>query len=329
MGNAIPLDQDIRKVIGTIINYQRIDNHLSHQELADIKVATANNKIDWPATMAWFHHNSHPIGTSPNNVKQHKWIVQILTNTLPTLDLLNQRYPCLLNGFSICFQCNSATETNHHFWKCLARSALLYPDFQRLAAELETFLLEHGDQLTWSVKDSIHFSPIFRWTTQPFSIGNTIPFEIYLIARNYVPMSFYKLIRLHCSRQKLAFKVLFAWMKACLDEIKLHVWKPRSSLWKQWKQNHHLTKKDFKDYSKKFSRHVTLPRPLPRPRSRAPSEYVNPLADFRNFKLSSDYLFILFTSSNFLHSGTFYNHLYSFNNSHNMVLPKHFTLFYV
>lgn len=37
--------------------------------------------------------------------------------------------------------------------------------------------------------------------------------------------------------------------------------------------------------------------------------YTNSFNDFRNFKLQKDFLFILFSSSNFLHSGPFFNHL--------------------
>lgn len=58
-------------------------------------------------------------------------------------------------------------------------------------------------------------------------------------------------------------------------------------------------------------------------------DYVNLFYNFRNFKLSMDYLFILFTSLNFLHSSPFYAHLYSFASSHRIGLPAHFMPFYV
>lgn len=68
---------------------------------------------------------------------------------------------------------------------------------------------------------------------------------------------------------------------------------------------------------------------LRRHRSRRDYVYTNPFNDFRNFKTSLDYLFILYTSSNFLHSGPFYNHLYSFNIDHRTSLPARFVPFYV
>lgn len=37
--------------------------------------------------------------------------------------------------------------------------------------------------------------------------------------------------------------------------------------------------------------------------------YINPYNDFRNFKQHRDFLYILFSSSNFLHSGPFFKHL--------------------
>lgn len=39
--------------------------------------------------------------------------------------------------------------------------------------------------------------------------------------------------------------------------------------------------------------------------------YISPFNDFRNFKLEKEFLFILFSSSNFLHSGSFLSHLKS------------------
>lgn len=36
----IPIDRDVRKAIGTVPNYNHIQNHLDHHNMNDIKVAT-------------------------------------------------------------------------------------------------------------------------------------------------------------------------------------------------------------------------------------------------------------------------------------------------
>ncbi|PKK65029.1 hypothetical protein RhiirC2_786709 [Rhizophagus irregularis] len=46
--------------------------------------------------------------------------------------------------------------------------------------------------------------------------------------------------------------------------------------------------------------------PIPNDRERG---YISPFNDFRNFKLDKDFLFILFSSYDFLHSGAFFTHL--------------------
>ncbi|PKK55821.1 hypothetical protein RhiirC2_801433, partial [Rhizophagus irregularis] len=53
----IPLDKDVRKCVGTILNYKRIENHIQHPSLAFIKNATRNNLIDWSLLSKWFDFN--------------------------------------------------------------------------------------------------------------------------------------------------------------------------------------------------------------------------------------------------------------------------------
>ncbi|PKY29581.1 hypothetical protein RhiirB3_391921 [Rhizophagus irregularis] len=46
--NEIPIEKDVRKCIGTISNYKRIEDHLNHPSLLiDIKEATAQHIINW------------------------------------------------------------------------------------------------------------------------------------------------------------------------------------------------------------------------------------------------------------------------------------------
>lgn len=94
-----------------------------------------------------------------------------------------------------------------------------------------------------------------------------------------------------------------------------------------------LSKQDFKNY-----RTGRVPDSFPsssdtdRPSRDRPSntfEYVNPHHDFRNYKINVDYLYILFSSSNFLHSGPFFNHLDVPSPSHNSVISFRHLLLYV
>ncbi|PKY50695.1 hypothetical protein RhiirA4_531072 [Rhizophagus irregularis] len=57
--NTIPLDTNIRKCVGKIIDYKRIDNHLNHQGLTDILDFTKNHVINWELSSRFFNHNNY------------------------------------------------------------------------------------------------------------------------------------------------------------------------------------------------------------------------------------------------------------------------------
>lgn len=74
-----------------------------------------------------------------------------------------------------------------------------------------------------------------------------------------------------------------------------------------------LTKNDFKKYShvhrQTRNSRADVSSTNTHIRNHRDHNYINPYCDFRNFKLHKDFLYILFSSSNFLHSGSFYTHL--------------------
>lgn len=57
--------------------------------------------------------------------------------------------------------------------------------------------------------------------------------------------------------------------------------------------------------------------------------YVNPLNNFRNYKNHNDLLFIIFSSSNFLHDGSFFTHLNDFPIISNVLIDYRHVPFYV
>ncbi|PKK75231.1 hypothetical protein RhiirC2_773865 [Rhizophagus irregularis] len=90
----------------------------------------------------------------------------------------------------------------------------------------------------------------------------------------------------------------------------MNIWKKRNEKWKIQRDLLGLSKKSFKEYHQTF-RNNSLSQSSSRNRHRTIRDfnYVNPFNNFRNFKLSKDFLYILFSSSNFLHSGSFFTHL--------------------
>ncbi|PKY38461.1 hypothetical protein RhiirA4_451459 [Rhizophagus irregularis] len=114
--NNVPIDRDVRKCIGTISNYKRLEEHLNHPSLQDIKEGTASQLINWTCTSKWFNYNGHDEATSSQHCKDTAWKIRCFTKTLPTLDILNRKFPKLINN--VCCVNRSTEETNDHIWLC-------------------------------------------------------------------------------------------------------------------------------------------------------------------------------------------------------------------
>ena len=114
--NQIPLDRDVRRTIGTITNYKRIENHFHHTKMKSIEQATRQRLIHWESTSNWFNYNSYDSPTSEQHTKEVTWRIKLSTFSLPTLDVLNKHYPKLMLNRTTCLLCKNAEETNLHLW---------------------------------------------------------------------------------------------------------------------------------------------------------------------------------------------------------------------
>lgn len=108
----LPLDKDIRKCIGKIIDYKRLDNHLNHQDLSDIRNFTKNHLFNWVVSSKFFHHNSRNNTTCDTHSKDTSWKIKVSTNTLPTLDILNRNFPDLIKDNTTCLLCHATHRGN-------------------------------------------------------------------------------------------------------------------------------------------------------------------------------------------------------------------------
>ncbi|CAB5350869.1 unnamed protein product [Rhizophagus irregularis] len=94
-------------------------------------------------------------------------------------------------------------------------------------------------------------------------------------------------------------------MEISLFAIKTNVWKFRSRAWKQWKNQHGITKKGFTQYRRttppdRLNNSCTVPRSFI-----SHIYYIYPqTTSFRKYYNRADLMFIILASSNFLHSGS-------------------------
>lgn len=65
----IPIDRDVRKCLGTISNFKKLEDHLNHSSLKEIKKATFNNIINWSITSKWLNFNGRDSQQVHNTLK--------------------------------------------------------------------------------------------------------------------------------------------------------------------------------------------------------------------------------------------------------------------
>ncbi|CAB5181195.1 unnamed protein product [Rhizophagus irregularis] len=316
--DEIPLDKDVRKCVGTILNYRRLDNHLNHASLESIKNNTKNLLINWALSSKWFNYNGRNDSTSPLHTKDLKWKIRCSTLTLPTLDILNRNFPLLIKDRTQCPSCHNHVETNIHLWECPDNYELIKSSFIQMGDILIDLLKSHADRLSLVISDSIKYSPTFRWAYRSEPIHPVA----FLLLKSYISNDLLGIFRAHINTMKHIVKLIMHYMHQCSILIKINIWKARNQKWKALRDAWGITKKSFTKYRDIFSRNqrtaAALKRPVVIDNNRDMERgYINPFNDFRNFKLDKDFLFILFSSSNFLHSGSFFSHLdevFSFNN---------------
>lgn len=301
--NTIPLDTNIRKCVGKIIDYKRIDNHLNHQDLTDILDFTKNHVINWELSSRFFNHNNYNDSTSSTHSKNTSWKIKTSTNTLPTLDILQRNYPTLINNETTCLLCRTTIETNEHIWKCDALMPYIRTCFISLSQIAQDILNKDADKLNLCITDSIKYSSTFCWA---FNTDLPMSDDALLLLRSYVTEDLYKSFWIHFNHHKSAAKAVLKFMALSTDRIKSHVWNVRFQAWKQWKRQHNITKSSFKRYSQdRTNRGISS-----RSSRNSYRGYTCPQMDsFRNYYNRVDLLFIILASSNFLHSGFIFQQL--------------------
>ncbi|CAB4426586.1 unnamed protein product [Rhizophagus irregularis] len=161
--NEIPLDKDVRKCVGTILDYRRLDNHLNHPSLETIKDNTKKLLINWTLSSKWFNFNGCNDSTSPLHTKDVKWRIRCSTLTLPTLDIMNRNFPLLIKDRTQCLLCDNHIESNNHLWECPKNYDIIKTIFIQMGDSLIKLLNTHADRLSLVISDSIKYSQTFKW----------------------------------------------------------------------------------------------------------------------------------------------------------------------
>ncbi|CAB4436858.1 unnamed protein product [Rhizophagus irregularis] len=319
----IPLDKDVRKCIGTILNYRRLDEHFNHPSLKTIKESTKDHLIDWALSSKWFGYNGRNDTTSSLHSKDIKWRIRCSTLTLPTLDILNRNFPLVIKDRMNCLLCDTVNESNIHLWECPQLYDKIRNCFIVMGDKLIDLLKIHADRLSLVIVDSIKYSKTFRWAYRSEPIHPVA----YLFLKSYITNDLVGILRSHMNSTKSINNILMPYMQICSLMIKMDIWKFRNQIWHTRRENWGISKKNFTKYRELYTRSQRATAATSRTiipinedhNNERERGYINPFNDFRNFKLDKDFLFILFSSSNFLHSGAFFTHLEGGSNFNNVL----------
>lgn len=307
--DEVLLDKDIRKYVGKIIDFRWLDNHLNHRNLADIRLFTQKQMINWAVTSKYFHMNGRNDTTSKLHSKDVSWKVKSSINSLPTLDTLNRNFPDLIKDQTNCLLCDNAIETNEHLWRCASLLPHIRTSFQELADCAQEILRKDADKLNLYITDSIKYSNTFRWSLRS---EETITDNAILLLRSYVSEDLYRSFRTHFNTYVATVKSSLKFMDLSGRLIKQKIWKVRSSAWKDKKRTLNITKRSFKQYQRTSNNQNT------RSFRQRNFGYICPqTVSLRNYYNRADLIFVILASSNFLHNGLMFNQL-SYNLSENV-----------
>jgi hypothetical protein len=173
-------------------------------------------------------------------IEQHtrftSWKIKNASFNLPTLDILNQNYPRIMNQLKSCFHCNIENETNEHFWICPETISQLRPVFIKHEKILITLLQQHSDNYNSLIENTIKITRIFSWSRNNHFLHGFIPNDL------IHPFTF------HIKGHKKIKSLFLSFINNLSFDIRSSVWKNRNSKFKEWKKHNHITQNSFKNY---------------------------------------------------------------------------------
>jgi hypothetical protein len=214
-------------------------------------------------------------------------------------------------------------ESNEHLWKCEFTLNTLHGIFTTHREILLSLLKSNASKLSILIDDTVKFSQLFKWTYKDY---NSQTFNkdhpILLFIRNYIPQDLVGIFEGHFSNRAEYKKLLLNFIYNLHLDIYKSIWKVRSEKWAELKRSLRINKLSFKAIKRKRQENndndTTLPpnsSPQRLRRTRSQFIYRNPFNDHRSYRTNHHQAFIRFTSSNFLHSSTFYQSISSLSSS--------------
>ncbi|CAB4485566.1 unnamed protein product [Rhizophagus irregularis] len=317
--NIYVVDRNVRKWADNPIQATIFNSLVNNTSLKPIHEFISNGSIDWSFTRLWIHHN--PTDSPTNNrlsiVKGTK--IKKSNFIYPTADILQRNYPKLYpKGVIKCVECKCKDDTATHV--CLCNSHI--EDINRILSthktKLGALLMAQSNSFTFDLSDRINKSILFARieiddTTSHSMIPRSLPGLLLLY--NLIPTELTYLFYNYIGDKKTRESLFLKYTDDLIRELNHVTWTKRLRSFKKWEKSLNITRKDKRYYRQRFrNRHnhdvpdqqIISSTTTHSERNYSGVKYRLPYE--KSLLTFNSTAHIRWTSSNFLHSGSWEYH---------------------
>jgi ribonuclease HI len=346
------IDTNPRKWMKKIIQARISNNFIFNTDFTILRNVFSNIDINWEYTSLWIKRNDKEEEiTSFKHTRNCSYKIKSISHQLPTGDTQSRNYPLLYKDLTpiLCPNCQEEIDNNFHIGKCYKTKLDINQSFRKAKILLSSLLNDLDNTSNFLVDASIESLQCLKEINIDITqISDS--HHIYLWAHNIIPNELILFLHSYIKTSRQVRSILWKFLDIFMKNIRKITWLQRCDLMKQWEKNNNITTKDKKTYKQRYNNRNKT-RTLSRneiPRNQQSSNNTNNFNSYNGRENIHDYdyynssLFryynvhrgkkrnidqtpslnnyhltdwILYTSSNFLHSGhwTKYISLHNFS----------------
>ncbi|CAB4418532.1 unnamed protein product [Rhizophagus irregularis] len=348
--NIYVLERSARKWSDVPIQSRIFNMAINNSSMLPIKLQITHGHIDWNYTKIWINHNPLDSPTSHKLQALQSEKIKKLNFIYPTGNILQRNYPELYPiGRIKCPECNLHSDTNALIGFCPQhRNNLsnLLNKYKDILIELIT--INNDSNFIFDIRSSINASNLFKLKSDvldeilsidsssptPSATEIRIPEEQpwLLLLHHLIPIELSTFFYRYFSKKEDRDRYLLNYVSTFIKELNLITWSPRSRSFKLWEKSLNITSKQKKNYRRKRnttrstidSSNSNNPPPTRRTRTSYTRYFHNITLPYSKKIINiDDSANIRWTTSNFLHSGTWESYRDSLFFSSYNYLPRY------
>src|SRR5581483_2272264 len=230
----VVIDQDARKTIKTIQNFQQYHKFINHNIVKHIRHRLARKSFNLKWTYKWLNASPYGLPTSSQLSMYMSYKIKYHLNRLPTTDILHLQYPRLIQQHK-CFFCSKAQDNNVHLWRCTKVIDHLYNASRSLARGIIVFLSSIYPKKSTSITTYVNHLELFN--PAPFRSGHPLRenHPIFILFNQLLPNCLVNIFKKYRVNSKKSMPFLFTALADFYKHLHINIWKTRSVHFKNYK----------------------------------------------------------------------------------------------